>query len=45
MDIATIAGMFVVWGLIVFSILLGSSLLIFVDVPSAPRTFRGAAAR
>ncbi len=34
MDLSTIVGMLVVWGLVVASILLGSSLLIFIDPPS-----------
>ncbi len=34
MDLSTIIGMLVVWGLIVLSILMGSSLIIFLDPPS-----------
>jgi chemotaxis protein MotA len=34
MDLATVLGMATVWGLVVIGILLGSSLLIFIDPPS-----------
>jgi len=41
MDMSTIVGMLLVWGLVVAAILMGSSLSIFVDMPSVAVVFGG----